>query len=85
MTWNIIPNLLCKTNQSLVRKNDKMAQQLPELRNEISDAHRNHNAIRAQNEENLCKLTQEINFEKRDITKRTNTIAELESRLEELK
>lgn len=85
MTRNIILHLLCITNQSLVRKNDKLAQQLPELRNEILDSRGNQQTIRAQVEEKLCKLTQGINFEKRDIGKRTNTIAELESRLNEFK
>lgn len=68
-----------------MRKNNKLAEQLPELRNEISDTKRTYQTIVAQNEEKICKLTQEINNEKRDIIKRTNTIAELERRVEELK
>lgn len=70
-------------NQALENKNQRLAEQLPEVRNEISDMRRRYNSIVDQNEERSCKLKQEINMEKRDIMKRENSITELELRIKQ--
>jgi len=61
-----------------------MTEQLPELRNEVSDRDRMCKAILNQYEDKIEKYKKEINNEKRDILKRETTITELQRRVDEL-
>lgn len=61
-----------------------MAEQLPKLKNEIEEKERIHKLTVNKFEEKLDKYKKEINYEKRDIMKRENTIAQLQKRAQEV-
>lgn len=61
-----------------------MAEQLPKLKNEIEEKERMYKLIVSKYEDKLDKYRKEINYEKRDIMKRENTIAQLQKRAQEL-
>lgn len=61
-----------------------MTQQLPEIRNEISERKQTYRAIVIQHEEKIEKYKNEISNEKSDLLKRGNTISELQRKAEEL-
>lgn len=61
-----------------------MAEQLPKLKNEIEEKERTYKLIVNKYEDKLDKYKKEINYEKRDIMKRENTIAQLQKRAQEV-
>lgn len=65
-------------------KNDKLKEQLPDLRNEVAERKQIYKTTVDQFEDDMDKLKKEINNEKRDILKRENTIVELQRKANEL-
>ncbi|XP_022164182.1 uncharacterized protein LOC111029480 isoform X2 [Myzus persicae] len=70
--------------KSTIKKNNQLADQLAELRNEILDKERKYRQVLVQIEEQMDRLKKQINIEKRDIMTRENTIAELQRKRKEL-
>ena len=67
-----------------MRKNNQLADQLSELKNEVLEKERTHRRVIVQIEEQIDKLRKQINIEKRDILSRKNTIAELQGKYKQL-
>lgn len=67
-----------------MKKNNQLADQLAELRNEILEKERMYRRVLVQIEEQIDRLRKQINIEKRDIMTRENTIAELQRKQKEL-
>lgn len=67
-----------------MKKNNQLADQLAELRNEILEKERMYRRVLVQIEEQIDRLRKQINIEKRDIMTRENTIVELQKKRKEL-
>jgi len=67
-----------------MKKNNQLADQLAELRNEILEKERMYRRVLVQIEEQIDRLRKQINIEKRDIITRENTITELQRKRKEL-
>ena len=67
-----------------MKKNNQMAEQLTELRNEILEKERMYRRVLIQIEEQIDRLRKQINIEKRDIITREITIKELQRKRKEL-
>jgi len=67
-----------------MKKNNHMADQLAELRNEILEKERMYRRVLVKIEEQIDRLRKQINIEKRDILTRETTIAELQRKRKEL-
>ncbi|CAI6364490.1 unnamed protein product [Macrosiphum euphorbiae] len=70
--------------KSTTKKNNQMAEQLTELRNEILEKERMYRRVLIQIEEQIDRLRKQINIEKRDIITREITIKELQRKRKEL-
>jgi len=67
-----------------MKKNNQLADQLAELRNEILEKERMYRRVLIQIEEQIDSLRKQIDIEKRDIMTRENTIVELQRKHKEL-
>jgi len=67
-----------------MKKNNQLAEQLTELRNEILEKERMYRRVLIQIEEQMDRLKKQINIEKRDIITREITIKELQRKRKEL-